>query len=194
MRVWLSRGKKGRQMELYGDSVNGGGVVIECRDINWITVRSACWWLSWTPPSGRTGASRGVFFNVYWENCQMTCSLAVTMVTALTSDTSGAGRHMVHTHTHTFLCETFQSELRAAARSPFQRRDSMNFLCVQHSCHACFLFSLHQFPTHATMQTGLQAEQSVLIFEFQREGKCAEFFWGCKDWENISLSMDKYLD
>lgn len=149
----------------------------------------------------RDECTRGGFLDVLRENCRTTLLPAVTVATAPTSDTSGAvvvcrwtggqadrssNASVRQFHfpfsfhaaggIHLFLCEIFTP-------------------CFSVICHLLktldFLYSTQ--PHNANWPTGT-GEYIHLKVSKEEEMQNSEFFRGCKDWENISLSTDKYLD
>lgn len=100
--------------------------------------------------SQRWDRSPPEFLDVFWENCQMTSLPFVTVVTALTSDTSHKRSccclqvdeqpsRLLRTHTpfsNVWVRNSHFPFSLHAARSPFQGREMINFLYVKYVCYA----------------------------------------------------------
>lgn len=148
----------------------------------------------------------GEFLDVFWENCQMTSLPAVTVVTALTSDKSHKWSCcclQVDGQPSRLQCTPFSdASVRHfhflfsvhTARSPFQEQGTVHFVCVKYLCHAFGLFQFTQCIGFSIFNSMYNANSTSGRKECINLKNCTEFFQGCKDWENISLSMDKYLD
>lgn len=149
----------------------------------------------------------GEFLRVFWENCQMTSLPAVTVVTALTSGTSRrcclqvdlqpSRLQRTRTPRQWHVCEGF---LLSASTLPGARSSSTDgFFCMKYLYHAFGNFQFTQcigFPIFSPSYNAKKSSGSgeCINLRVSKAQKCAEFFRGCKDWENISLSTDKYLD